>query len=113
MIHSGAMASTGCVAGIKVVKTIPLSTGKLGKSGASCVCVRPDEKIFATGGWDCKLRVFHWKKLEPLAVLEVCAIHYIYDSEASLARFFWLGSPAVCSKHSLFTGLLHHVFSKS
>lgn len=37
--------------------------------GFNCVSLRSDSKIVATGGWDCNVRVFGLKKLQPLAVL--------------------------------------------
>ncbi|KAI9267377.1 WD40-repeat-containing domain protein [Sporodiniella umbellata] len=39
------------------------------KSGVPAVKIRHDNKIFATGGYDGKLRVFSIKKMKPLAVL--------------------------------------------
>ncbi|KAG9304452.1 hypothetical protein G9A89_020015 [Geosiphon pyriformis] len=37
--------------------------------GISYVCIRSDAKIFATAGWDSKVRVFSAKTLKPLAIL--------------------------------------------
>ena len=37
--------------------------------GFNCIKVRPDDKLFVTGGWDSRARVFSMKKLSPLAVL--------------------------------------------
>lgn len=37
--------------------------------GVSCLRIRPDRKIFVSGGWDGRVRVFSWKSLRPLAVL--------------------------------------------
>ena len=37
--------------------------------GISCISSRRDEKIFATGGWDYRIRIFTLKKFKPLAVL--------------------------------------------
>lgn len=34
------------------------------------VTIRPDSKIFATGGWDYQIRIFSFKTLKPLAVLD-------------------------------------------
>uniref|UniRef100_A0A671NMQ7 Guanine nucleotide binding protein (G protein), beta polypeptide 1-like n=1 Tax=Sinocyclocheilus anshuiensis TaxID=1608454 RepID=A0A671NMQ7_9TELE len=38
--------------------------------GVSQLCIRADGKILATAGWDDNIRVFGWKKLKPLAVLQ-------------------------------------------
>lgn len=38
-------------------------------AGIDCVKIRSDCKVFATGGWDGRIRIFSWKSLRPLAVL--------------------------------------------
>lgn len=38
--------------------------------GVSQLRIRADGKILATAGWDNNIRVFGWKKLKPLAVLQ-------------------------------------------
>ncbi|XP_014026398.1 guanine nucleotide-binding protein subunit beta-like protein 1 isoform X2 [Salmo salar] len=38
--------------------------------GISQLCIRGDRKIVASAGWDHRVRVFGWKKLRPLAVLQ-------------------------------------------
>ncbi|KAM3867919.1 guanine nucleotide-binding protein subunit beta-like protein 1 [Diretmus argenteus] len=38
--------------------------------GVSQLCVRGDGKLLASAGWDHRVRVFSWKKLRPLAVLQ-------------------------------------------
>lgn len=38
--------------------------------GVSQVCVREDSKLLASAGWDHRVRIFGWKKLKPLAVLQ-------------------------------------------
>ncbi|KAJ8005817.1 hypothetical protein DPEC_G00121820 [Dallia pectoralis] len=38
--------------------------------GFSQLCIREDRKILASAGWDHRIRVFGWKKLRPLAVLQ-------------------------------------------
>uniref|UniRef100_W5M341 Guanine nucleotide binding protein (G protein), beta polypeptide 1-like n=1 Tax=Lepisosteus oculatus TaxID=7918 RepID=W5M341_LEPOC len=38
--------------------------------GISQLCIREDRKILASAGWDHRIRVFGWKKLKPLAVLQ-------------------------------------------
>ncbi|KAI9351872.1 WD40-repeat-containing domain protein [Pilaira anomala] len=39
------------------------------KSGIVAIKIRPDNKIFATGGFDGRIRVFSMKSMKPLAVL--------------------------------------------
>ncbi|XP_068994927.1 guanine nucleotide-binding protein subunit beta-like protein 1 [Embiotoca jacksoni] len=39
-------------------------------SGVSQLCIREDGKLLASAGWDHRVRVFGWKKLRPLAVLQ-------------------------------------------
>lgn len=41
----------------------------LKNAGINCVRIRDDKKVFASGGWDGRVRVFSWKSLRPLAVL--------------------------------------------
>lgn len=38
-------------------------------SGLNCVRIRNDQKVFCSGGWDGRVRIFSWKSLRPLAVL--------------------------------------------
>jgi len=38
--------------------------------GTSVIASRPDSKVFAVGGWDGRLRIFSWKTLRPLVVLD-------------------------------------------
>nr|CCA14891.1 cleavage induced conserved hypothetical protein [Albugo laibachii Nc14] len=38
--------------------------------GIASISVRPDERIFATTGWDRRTRIFHAQKLRPLAILK-------------------------------------------
>jgi len=38
-------------------------------AGLHCVRIRKDRKVFCTGGWDGRIRIFSWKSLRPLAVL--------------------------------------------
>ncbi|SPP74969.1 guanine nucleotide-binding protein subunit beta-like protein 1 [Drosophila guanche] len=37
--------------------------------GVNCVRIRADQKVFASAGWDGRIRIFSWKSLRPLAVL--------------------------------------------
>ncbi|XP_027888962.1 guanine nucleotide-binding protein subunit beta-like protein 1 [Xiphophorus couchianus] len=48
--------------------------------GISQLCVRSDGRLLASAGWDHRVRVFGWKKLQPLAVL-----HYHTDMALSVA----------------------------
>ena len=48
---------------------IPLTHEHTGMGGIASVCVRPDGKIFAAGGWDKRVRLWQWRKWKPLAVL--------------------------------------------
>ncbi|XP_053962768.1 guanine nucleotide-binding protein subunit beta-like protein 1 [Anastrepha ludens] len=41
----------------------------LKNSGINCIRIRDDQKVFSTGGWDGRVRIFSWKSLRPLAVL--------------------------------------------
>lgn len=38
--------------------------------GVSQLCIRGDGKLLASAGWDHRVRVFGWKRLKPLAVLQ-------------------------------------------
>eukprot|EP00066_Takifugu_rubripes_P008512 XP_003974756.1 PREDICTED: guanine nucleotide-binding protein subunit beta-like protein 1 [Takifugu rubripes] len=38
--------------------------------GVSQLCLRGDHKLLASAGWDHRVRIFGWKKLQPLAVLK-------------------------------------------
>ncbi|XP_028313484.1 guanine nucleotide-binding protein subunit beta-like protein 1 isoform X2 [Gouania willdenowi] len=42
----------------------------LANPGVSQLCIREDGKLLASAGWDSRVRVFGWKKLRPLAVLQ-------------------------------------------
>ncbi|OWZ04212.1 hypothetical protein PHMEG_00023920 [Phytophthora megakarya] len=61
--------------------------------GFSSVCIRGDQRIVATAGWDHRVRVFHLRKLKPLAVLK-------YHSESVFALDFSADSALLtsCSK---------------
>lgn len=47
------------------------STSKLTlkNPGTNVIRIRPDCKVFASGGWDGRVRIYSWKSLRPLAVL--------------------------------------------
>lgn len=45
-------------------------THELTNPGIAEVSIRPDRKILATAGWDHRIRVFHWRTMKPLAVLD-------------------------------------------
>ncbi|XP_030375458.1 guanine nucleotide-binding protein subunit beta-like protein 1 [Scaptodrosophila lebanonensis] len=38
-------------------------------AGVNIVRIRGDQKVFTSGGWDGRIRIFSWKSLRPLAVL--------------------------------------------
>uniref|UniRef100_A0A3P9HV44 Guanine nucleotide binding protein (G protein), beta polypeptide 1-like n=1 Tax=Oryzias latipes TaxID=8090 RepID=A0A3P9HV44_ORYLA len=43
---------------------------KLVNPGVSQLCIRADGKLLASAGWDHRVRIFGWKKVRPLAVLQ-------------------------------------------
>lgn len=51
---------------IEIDKKIEISVKN---PGIDAVRIRKDGKVFATGGWDGRIRIFSWKSLRPLAVL--------------------------------------------
>lgn len=53
-------------------RVIVLKRLELKASGVADIAVRPDGRIFATAGWDQKIRIFSNKTCAPLAVLQVC-----------------------------------------
>nr|XP_021140201.1 guanine nucleotide-binding protein subunit beta-like protein 1 isoform X1 [Columba livia]XP_021140207.1 guanine nucleotide-binding protein subunit beta-like protein 1 isoform X1 [Columba livia]XP_021140214.1 guanine nucleotide-binding protein subunit beta-like protein 1 isoform X1 [Columba livia]XP_021140219.1 guanine nucleotide-binding protein subunit beta-like protein 1 isoform X1 [Columba livia]XP_021140220.1 guanine nucleotide-binding protein subunit beta-like protein 1 isoform X1 [Colum len=58
-------------------------THKLVNAGISDITIRPDKKILATAGWDHRMRIFGWKKLKPLAVLDyhTATVHCVSFSD--------------------------------
>ncbi|XP_015602838.1 guanine nucleotide-binding protein subunit beta-like protein 1 [Cephus cinctus] len=46
------------------------TTLTLKNPGTSVITTRPDAKVFTAGGWDGRLRIFSWKTLRPLVVLD-------------------------------------------
>ncbi len=51
---------------LRELKRLPLPA-----AGCGAACFRPDGRICASGGWDGKVRLFHSRRLEPLALLRV------------------------------------------
>jgi WD40 repeat protein len=49
---------------------IPVTNESSGSGGVAAVRVRPDGQVFAAGGWDRRVRLWQWRKLKPLAVLQ-------------------------------------------
>lgn len=47
-----------------------LTTLEVKQQGIADICIRPDQRLFATAGWDGKVRLFHHKKMRPLAILQ-------------------------------------------
>ncbi|KAH0625558.1 hypothetical protein JD844_015121 [Phrynosoma platyrhinos] len=60
-------------------------TYHLTNPGIAEVTLRQDQKILATAGWDHRIRLFGWKKLKPLAVLDyhTAAVHCVAFSDHS------------------------------
>ncbi|XP_027715235.1 guanine nucleotide-binding protein subunit beta-like protein 1 isoform X2 [Vombatus ursinus] len=58
-------------------------TQELTNPGIADVAIRPDGKILATAGWDHRIRLFGWKQLKPLAVLDYhsAAVHCVAFSD--------------------------------
>ncbi|DBA93362.1 TPA: hypothetical protein ACH3X2_003637 [Trebouxia sp. C0005] len=46
------------------------ATLEVKQQGIADICIRQDQRLFATAGWDGKIRVFHYKKQKALAVLQ-------------------------------------------
>ena len=65
--------------------TVPVTNESSGAGGLSSVAVRPDGRIFASGGWDRRVRVWQWRKLKPLAVLKhhTATVHAVHFSACS------------------------------
>lgn len=63
-------------------------THELVNAGISDITIRPDKKILATAGWDHRIRIFGWKKLKPLAVLDyhTATVHCVSFSDHSNPR---------------------------
>ncbi|KAG8194518.1 hypothetical protein JTE90_013270 [Oedothorax gibbosus] len=52
------------------LELIEVKTIEVVNKGINAVKIRDDRKIVITAGLDCKVRVFSWKTLQPLAVLQ-------------------------------------------
>ena len=52
------------------IESLPLKTQQTKHSGQQSLRIRSDGKIFATAGWDSKVRVYATKSLKDLAVLK-------------------------------------------
>eukprot|EP01087_Luapelamoeba_hula_P015494 TRINITY_DN4641_c0_g2_i2.p1 TRINITY_DN4641_c0_g2~~TRINITY_DN4641_c0_g2_i2.p1 ORF type:complete len:365 (-),score=35.68 TRINITY_DN4641_c0_g2_i2:34-1128(-) len=68
---SAGAADTICVFTLDVQQreSTTVETLKVKNAGINQVCVRPDQKIFATAGWDRRVRIWDWQRLRELAVL--------------------------------------------
>ncbi|OXU22322.1 hypothetical protein TSAR_012067 [Trichomalopsis sarcophagae] len=57
--------------------------------GTSAIAIRPDVKVFATGGWDGRIRIYSWKTLRPLVVLDQhkATIHDIIFSTCKVEAY--------------------------
>lgn len=47
------------------------STTEVKHQGIADLAIRQDQRIFASAGWDNKIRVFSYAKCKPLAILQV------------------------------------------
>lgn len=72
----GTVVAVSAGKSIKLIRNIwtlginTTSTIELPFAGCNTVAIRPDGKLFVTGGWDCKLRYFSLKTGKLLAVLD-------------------------------------------
>ncbi len=71
------------IEGTNLIKTGEIT---LVNPGINCIRIRGDSKIFVTGGWDSRVRVYGLKKLNLLAVLDFHkeAINSIEFSQSNL-----------------------------
>ena len=69
---------------------IPVTSESSGSGGLSSLCVRPDGRIFAAGGWDHRVRLWQWRNQKPLAVLKhhTATVNVVHFSPCSR----WLAS---------------------
>mmetsp|Transcript_44218 Transcript_44218/g.96466 ORF Transcript_44218/g.96466 Transcript_44218/m.96466 type:complete len:362 (+) Transcript_44218:92-1177(+) len=70
-IESATSVDTGQdnLLGDPVTAQIPVTNESSGSGGISSVTIRPDRKVFATAGWDRRVRIWQRRSLKPLAVL--------------------------------------------
>ena len=102
-----------------------LATLEVKQQGIADICIRADHRLFATAGWDGKVRVFHHKKMRPLAILQVAmcdrCVHspkeHLAVPEHSdwtlplpvMSRSCWHSCNAqVCTQHVLLCHCWHH-----
>uniref|UniRef100_A0A803JXK0 Guanine nucleotide-binding protein (G protein), beta polypeptide 1-like n=1 Tax=Xenopus tropicalis TaxID=8364 RepID=A0A803JXK0_XENTR len=91
-------------------------TQELVNPGISDVVLRQDRKILATAGWDHRIRVFGWKRMKPLAVLQYhsAIVHCVSFSDHLTPedRLLAAGSKdhliSLCLKFCLEYGYIHH-----
>ena len=91
----------GCLGKPDVKLQIPITNEASGSGGIATVCMRPDGRVFATGGWDRRVRIWQWRGHKPLAVLTqhtgtVNAVSFSDDSK-------WLASASSDSTIALWT----------
>jgi len=69
---SGGADSTLCFWNIDLSRAIGTVEARitLPHQGLNDLCLRHDERILASAGWDHRVRIFHWTKCKPLAVLK-------------------------------------------
>ena len=63
------------------------ATLEVKQQGIADICIRQDQRLVATAGWDGKVRVFHHKKFKPLAILQVCLESHSEFQSLSLLAF--------------------------
>ncbi|XP_007506155.1 guanine nucleotide-binding protein subunit beta-like protein 1 isoform X2 [Monodelphis domestica] len=86
---SGSSEKALCVWGLDEQQNLKVCrTQELTNPGIADVVIRPDGKILATAGWDHRIRLFGWKQLKPLAVLDYhsAAVHCVAFSDPGQPR---------------------------
>lgn len=63
-------SSTGCVPAVRPTESSPLKIVNTKHSGQQGLRIRNDGKVFATAGWDSRVRVYSGKTMKELAVLK-------------------------------------------